>query len=64
MSGAGTAAKPKYRFCWVCSRKLHANFHRVATVDGHEVVVHALCAMLEGLEVKPKAHLAKEPSDG
>ena len=57
MSGAGTAAKPKYRFCWVCSRQLQANFHRVAVVDGHEVVVHADCAEREGLEVKPGAHL-------
>jgi len=23
MSGAGTAAKPRLPFCWVCSRKLH-----------------------------------------
>ena len=25
MSGAGTAAKPRLPFCWVCSRKLHGN---------------------------------------
>ena len=62
MSGAGTAAKPKYRFCWVCSRKLHANFHRVAIIQGgHEVVVHADCAERERLELKPGAHLAVKP---
>lgn len=58
MSGAGTAAKPRLRFCWVCSRQLHGNFHRVAIVDGHEVIVHATCAERERLEVKPDAHLA------
>lgn len=59
MSGAGVAAKPRYRFCWVCSRRLQANFHRVAIVDGLEVIVHAACAERERLEVKPAAHLAK-----
>ena len=59
MSGADTASKPRYRFCWVCSRKLQANFHRVAIVDGHEVIVHAACAKREGLEVKPDAHLKR-----
>ena len=58
MSGAGTAAKPRLRWCWVCSRKLHANFHRVAIVDGRETIVHADCAERDGLEVKPLAHLA------
>lgn len=58
MSGAGTAAKPKYRFCWACSRRLHGNFHRVAVVDGHEVPVHADCAKRDGLTIKPDAHLA------
>jgi len=57
MSGSGTASKPKYRFCWVCSRQLQANFHRVAIVDGHEVIVHAACARQERLELKPGAHL-------
>lgn len=58
MSGAGTAAKPRLRFCWVCSRKLQGNFHRVAIVDGREVIVHASCAEKERLEIKPDAHLA------
>lgn len=48
MSGAGTAAKPKYRFCWACSRKLQANFHRVCVVDGREVIVHTACAERTG----------------
>lgn len=60
MSGAGTAATPPKRWCWSCSKKLHGNFHRIAIVDGHEVVVHASCARLDGLELKPNAHL-KEP---
>lgn len=57
MSGAGTAAKPKYMFCWVCSRRLHARFHRVAIVESGEVIVHASCAEKEGLKIKPGAHL-------
>ena len=60
MSGAGTAAKPRVRFCWVCSGKLQANFHRVAIVAGREVVVHAICAEIESLEIVPDAHLAKK----
>jgi ribosome-binding protein aMBF1 (putative translation factor) len=51
VSGAGIAKKPKYRFCWVCSRQLHGNFHRVAIADGHEVIVHADCAKRERLDV-------------
>jgi len=58
MSGAGTARKPKVRFCWACSRQLHGNFHRVVrTPDGHEVVAHATCAARDGLEVVEGAHL-------
>jgi hypothetical protein len=59
MSGAGTAAKPRLPFCWVCSRKLHGRFHRVAVVHGLEVVVHADCAKREGLDIKDGAHLAR-----
>lgn len=59
MSGAGTAAKPKYQFCWSCSRRLHGNFHRVAMVDGHRVIVHAECARRDRLEIVPDAHLAE-----
>ena len=66
MSEAGTAAKPKYRFCWVCSRKLHGNFHRVAIVHPgteheHEVIVHERCGERERLQLKPDAHLANPP---
>jgi ribosome-binding protein aMBF1 (putative translation factor) len=63
VSGAGTAAKPKYRFCWVCSRQLHGNFHRVAIVDGNEVIVHADCARRDKLEIKPDAHKALAKRD-
>lgn len=58
MSGAGSAARPRLPFCWVCSRHLRGNFHRVAVVDGNEVVVHASCAERENLAVKDGAHLA------
>jgi len=61
VSGAGTAAKPRYRFCWACSRQLRGAFHRVCLVDGHEVIVHAHCAERERLEVKAGAHLAVKP---
>lgn len=44
--------KPRLPFCWVCSRKLQGNFHRVAIVDGPEKIVHASCASEEGLELK------------
>lgn len=54
------AAKPKYRICWSCNRRLQGNFHRVCIVGGHEVFVHADCARREGLEIKPEAHLKKE----
>jgi hypothetical protein len=52
MSGAGIAKKPRLQWCWVCSRRLQANFHRVAIgPDGHEHIVHADCAEKEGLAV-------------
>ena len=37
-------ARPRYRFCWWCSRQLQANYHREIEVDGHKVIVHADCA--------------------
>jgi hypothetical protein len=56
MSGAGTAKKPKHRFCWACSRQLQGNFHRVVKgPDGREHVVHAECARKDHLEVIPGA---------
>lgn len=63
MSGAGTAVRPPRPFCWVCSRRLHGNFHRIAIVDGREVVTHADCAKRERLAIKPGAHL-REPKGG
>jgi len=64
MSGAGTAAKPRHRFCWVCSRQLHGNFHRVAIgFDGLEHIVHADCAKREGMQVIPGKHLAAEQNE-
>lgn len=69
MSGAGTAAKPKYRFCWACSRQLHGNTHRVVVINPDtpqefETVVHAHCAVKDDLMIKPEAHLAdtKKPT--
>ena len=36
--------KPKYRFCWECSRKLWGNRHAVRVIDGHERILHKCCA--------------------
>jgi len=36
--------KPRVRFCWICSKKLRANFHRVIlNNDGRECIVHREC---------------------
>ena len=40
---ADVTGKPRLPFCWMCSRKLRANFHRVVVVDGVERIVHAAC---------------------
>jgi hypothetical protein len=64
VSGAGTAAKPKYMFCWECSRRLHANFHRVCVVQGNRVIVHAECAEREGYEIIEGAHLKANAGEG
>ncbi len=37
-------AKPRYRFCWWCSRQLYGRSHSVVIVDGREVTVHKSCA--------------------
>jgi len=59
--GARTKTKrPRLMFCWVCSRRLHGRSHRVAVVDGREVIVHADCARTESLTIKPGAHLEPE----
>lgn len=61
MSGAGTAAKPPLMWCWSCSRRLHARFHRIVIgPDGHKHVVHAQCAERDGLEVVPGKHLSTQ----
>lgn len=36
--------RPRYRFCWECSRQLQGNAHRVVVVHGIERIVHAACA--------------------
>jgi len=37
--------KPRYRFCWECSRKLVGNIHaEVQTPQGQSVIVHKDCA--------------------
>ena len=60
MSGAGTAAKPRVRFCWACGRKLQANFHRVVSLgDGTTRIVHAACVD-DYMEIVPGAHLARK----
>lgn len=60
MSGAGTNARPPRSYCWICSRKFHGNFHRIALVEGGEVAVHALCAEREKLTIKADAHLKEK----
>jgi hypothetical protein len=37
--------RPRYRFCWWCSRQLMSNVHhQVVIVDGLECIVHKSCA--------------------
>lgn len=38
-------AKPRVRFCWVCSRKLYGNHYRevIFKGDGRAKIVHAQC---------------------
>lgn len=37
--------KPRYRFCWECSRQLVGNAHaEVVTPQGQTVIVHKVCA--------------------
>lgn len=41
--------RPRYRFCWWCSRKLQGHHHRTmrATVEaagGESVIVHVVCS--------------------
>jgi hypothetical protein len=44
-------SRPRYRFCWSCSRQLHGNHHRVVQVEGGTAIVHAECARRDGLTV-------------
>ncbi len=48
-------SKPRVRFCWACSRKLRGNHHVIRFIDGHERVLHAICAdeLEAGIEVMP-----------
>lgn len=64
MSGVGIAVKPRIRWCWVCSRKLQGNFHRVAIgADGHEHIVHSACALRERLEVVSYGRVERGPKE-
>lgn len=36
--------RPRYRFCWECSRQLQGNYHREVKVNGQPRIVHAACA--------------------
>lgn len=41
------STKPRYRFCWSCSRKFQGNHHRTVRLTDREadpVHVHAHCA--------------------
>ena len=37
-------AKPRYRFCWVCSRQIRGNYFSEVPIDGFNRVVHKHCA--------------------
>ncbi len=47
--------KPRYRFCWACSRKLHGNSYVLRVIDGYERILHGTCAadIEAGIEVMP-----------
>lgn len=36
--------RPRYRFCWECSRKLYGNAHRELETPAGLVIVHMHCA--------------------
>ena len=38
-----TQTKPRYRFCWLCSKKLRGNFHVEYKIDGHSRILHKVC---------------------
>lgn len=47
--------KPRYRFCWACSRKLYGNSHALRFIDGYERILHGACAeeIDAGIEIMP-----------
>ncbi len=46
-------ARPRVRFCWVCSGALDGWMHRRCIVHGNEVITHVRCARTEHLELAP-----------
>jgi hypothetical protein len=47
--------RPKYNFCWWCSKKLWGRHHRVVKAPNGDVTVHVECAgtMVREGEVVP-----------
>lgn len=41
---AQTTSKPRYRFCWVCSRQLRGPYFAEVVIDGEKRIVHKSCA--------------------
>jgi transcriptional regulator with AAA-type ATPase domain len=38
--------KPRVRFCWECGRKLQGNSFKELKVEGHDRILHKVCAQL------------------
>ena len=36
--------KPRVRFCWDCGNKLRGNHFEEMEIDGHQRVLHKICA--------------------
>jgi hypothetical protein len=57
--------KPKrlpYHFCWWCSRQLRSKTrHRVRTLPGHDVMVHAACN--DDMEREQIGEAREDPSE-
>ncbi len=46
-------ARPRVRFCWVCSGALEGWMHRKCIAHGNEVIAHVRCARMDRLELAP-----------
>lgn len=55
--------KPRYRFCWACSRQLYGNKYRTRIVDNREVVLHGACAKILDADLADQRATARPHSD-